>query len=35
MTTSLWRQHILPFTFLLGILAVAALAGDFFSTGLI
>lgn len=30
MTTSLWRQHILPFTFLLGILAVAALAGDFF-----
>lgn len=30
MTTSLWRQHILPFTFLLGMLAIAALAGDFF-----
>ncbi len=30
MTTSLWRQHILPFTFLLGVLAIAALAGDFF-----
>jgi hypothetical protein len=30
MTTSLWRQHILPFTFLLGVLAAAALAGDFF-----
>ena len=29
MSTSLWRQHILPFTFLLGMLAVAALAGDF------
>ena len=29
MLTSLWRQHILPFTFLLGMLAVAALAGDF------
>ena len=30
MTNSLWRQHILPFTFLLGVLAIAALAGDFF-----
>ena len=30
MKTSLWRQHILPFTFLLGVLAVAALVGDFF-----
>ncbi len=30
MTTSLWRQHILPFTLLLGVLAIAALAGDFF-----
>jgi hypothetical protein len=30
MTTSLWRQHILPFALLLGMLAVAALAGDFF-----
>ncbi|MDP3539978.1 MAG: hypothetical protein Q8S26_14890 [Azonexus sp.] len=30
MTTSLWRQHILPFTFLLGMLAIAALAGDYF-----
>lgn len=30
MTNSLWRQHILPFTFLLGMLAIAALAGDFF-----
>lgn len=29
MTNSLWRQHILPFTFLLGMLAIAALAGDF------
>jgi hypothetical protein len=28
MTTSLWRQHILPFTVLLGLLVVATLAGD-------
>jgi hypothetical protein len=28
--TSLWRQHILPFTFLLGLLAAATLAGDYF-----
>ena len=26
---SLWRQHILPFTLLLGLLAAATLAGDF------
>lgn len=30
MTTSLWRQHVLPFTLLLGALAITALAGDFF-----
>jgi len=30
MTTSLWREHILPFTALLMALAVAALLGDFF-----
>src|SRR3989338_2851292 len=29
MTTSLWRQHILPFTFLVGLLAVVTLAGDY------
>lgn len=29
MTTSLWRQHILPFILLLGLLAVATLAGDY------
>ena len=29
MSTSLWRQHILPFTLLLGLLAVATLAGDY------
>ncbi len=29
MMTSLWRQHILPFTLLLGLLAVATLAGDY------
>ena len=28
--TSLWRQHILPFTALLGLLAAATLAGDYF-----
>lgn len=28
MTSSLWRRHILPFTLLLGLLAVATLAGD-------
>ncbi|NOT84404.1 MAG: hypothetical protein HOP02_06370 [Methylococcaceae bacterium] len=30
MTTSLWRQHILPFTLVLGLLAAATLAGDYF-----
>ena len=29
MTTSLWHQHILPFGLLLGLLAVATLAGDY------
>jgi len=29
MTTSLWHQHILPFCLLLGLLAVATLAGDY------
>jgi hypothetical protein len=29
MNTSLWRRHVLPFTFLLGLLAVATLAGDY------
>jgi hypothetical protein len=29
MNTSLWRQHILPFTLLLGLLAAATLLGDF------
>jgi hypothetical protein len=29
MTTSLWRQHVLPFTLLAGLLAVATLAGDY------
>ncbi len=29
MEKSLWREHILPFTVLLGLLAVATLAGDF------
>jgi hypothetical protein len=29
MTTSLWRQHILPFGLLLGLLAAATLAGDY------
>jgi hypothetical protein len=29
MTTSLWRQHILPFCLLLGLLASATLAGDY------
>lgn len=29
MTTSLWRQHILPFAVLLGLLAGATLAGDY------
>lgn len=28
-TSTLWRQHVLPFTLLLGILAVATLAGDY------
>lgn len=30
MDTSLWRQHVLPFTLLLGLLAAATLLGDFF-----
>jgi len=30
MTSSLWRQHVLPFTLLLGLLAGATLAGDYF-----
>jgi len=30
MTTSLWRQHVLPFTLLLGLLAGATLLGDYF-----
>lgn len=29
MNTSLWRQHILPFTLLLGLLAAATLLGDY------
>jgi hypothetical protein len=29
MTSSLWRQHILPFTVLFGLLAVATLSGDY------
>ena len=29
MTTSLWRQHILPFCLVLGLLAVTTLAGDY------
>ncbi len=29
MEKSLWRQHILPFTLLLGLLAAATLAGDY------
>ena len=29
MTNSLWRQHVLPFTFLVGLLAVVTLAGDY------
>ena len=29
MTTSLWRQHILPFSLLLGLLAAATMAGDY------
>jgi len=29
MTTSLWREHVLPFTLLVGLLALAALGGDF------
>jgi hypothetical protein len=30
MTNSLWRQHVLPFTLLLGLLVAATLAGDYF-----
>jgi hypothetical protein len=30
MMTSLWRHHILPFSLLLGLLAFATLAGDYF-----
>jgi hypothetical protein len=29
MKSSLWREHVLPFTLLLGLLAAATLAGDF------
>lgn len=29
MTTSLWRQHILPFAVILGLLAAVTVAGDF------
>ena len=29
MSTSLWRQHVLPFTLLLGLLATATLLGDY------
>lgn len=29
MISSLWRQHILPFTFLVGLLAAVTLAGDY------
>src|SRR5512137_2376613 len=29
MDTSLWRQHILPFTLMLGLLVAATLAGDY------
>jgi len=29
MTTSLWRQHILPFSLILGLLAACTLAGDY------
>ena len=29
MTSSLWRHHILPFTFLVGLLAAVTLAGDY------
>ena len=29
MTTSLWRQHVLPFTLLAGLLAATTLAGDY------
>lgn len=29
MKASLWREHVLPFTLLLGLLAVATLAGDY------
>lgn len=30
MASSLWRQHILPFSLILGLLAVATIAGDYF-----
>ncbi len=29
MTTSIWRQHVLPFTVLLGLLVAVTLAGDY------
>ena len=29
MKSSLWREHVLPFTLLLGVLAAATLAGDY------
>ncbi|HQW21581.1 MAG TPA: hypothetical protein PLI90_13035, partial [Rhodocyclaceae bacterium] len=33
-TSSLWRRHVLPFTFLLVLLAAATLAGDSVRAGL-
>jgi hypothetical protein len=30
MTTSLWRQHVLPFSFILGLLAAITLVSDYF-----
>ena len=30
MMTSLWRQHVLPFTLVVGLLAIATLVGDYF-----
>jgi len=30
MNSSLWKSHILPFAFLLGLLAAVTLAGDYF-----
>ena len=30
MTTSLWREHVLPFSIILGFLAAITLASDYF-----